>query len=60
MKGRDAGLERFRTKGIQERRDTGKEGKRKRGFRTEVCGTGEMLEIFMRGGMHAHLVLKWR
>ena len=35
MKGRDSGLEGFRTKGIQERRDTGKEGNRKEGFRTE-------------------------
>ena len=34
-KGMDSGLKGFRIKGIQERRDTGKDGNRKGGFRTE-------------------------
>ena len=63
MKGRDSGLEWFRTKGTQERREKGKKGYRKERIQErretgkevsgqKVCGTGEMLEIFMRGGMH--------
>ena len=36
---KDSGLEGFRKGGIQERRDTGKEGSGQEG-----CGTGEMLD----------------
>ena len=38
-KGRDLGLEKFRNRWIQKRRDTGKEGSGQEG-----CGTGDMLD----------------